>query len=165
MRKINICFGCLAFVIALLVCCALGTSASGASNQPSAPNPKPSALAAKAPEPPPQSVFVWPHDRKEGRDPFFPQANYPYREPVTTTPSTTVAVQQIRLELSGIISGAKPLASINGHTFEMGEERELKAADGAKHRVTCKQITVNEGKVVVEVDGQTQVLRLPGFHN
>jgi 23S rRNA G2069 N7-methylase RlmK/C1962 C5-methylase RlmI len=54
-------------------------------------------------------------------------------------------------------SGGRRVASINNRPFEAGEEGEI-AFGASRVRVRC--VEVREDSVIIDVDGQTQELRL-----
>ncbi len=62
--------------------------------------------------------------------------------------------------LSGVSSGPRPTAVINGVTFEPGEELEVKVAGGRKVLVRCEKI--DGESVVVMASNQRLELRLRG---
>ncbi len=135
-----------------------GTGVAPAAPTPMAAAP-PAGAKATPPEPEiPQSAFILPRDRQEGRDPFFPNSNRPYEGAATRI--TQPAQPVIRLRLQGLKPppAEHPLALIEGKTFAKGEEREL-TAFGRRLTVRCLDITAES--VVVEVDGVRQELRLP----
>src|SRR6185295_13811312 len=100
-----------------------------------APTNKPSAgTATNAPAaelPIPQSVFALPSSTNAGRDPFFPRSTRLVVVASTTRTNTPPAVAD--LALSGISgSPSSPLAIISGHTFSVGEEKDVPTASGAR---------------------------------
>jgi hypothetical protein len=103
----------------------------------------------------PVSIFVWPHNPSEGKDPFFPNSKYPYDKPPTTQTLTNAPVT---LTLNGITRG---LAMINGRTFSEGEEGDVKTNSGKK-RVRC--LKIKEESVIIELlpEGERQELKLRG---
>ncbi len=109
----------------------------------------------------PQSVFVSPKNQSEGRDPFFPRSDRPYRQ-FNTEPVVVPNKPQADLSLKGI-SGSKeqPLAIINNVTFTSGEENDVMTKAG-KTSIRCEEIRMDEGVVVVRVGGERRVLRLAG---
>jgi hypothetical protein len=129
----------------------------------SAPSPgqgsavqKPAAPAAASAEVKiPVSIFVWPSNRAEGRDPFFPKSDYPYPRAISKQPLTNAPVTLI---LNGISRG---LAMINGRTFSEGEEGDVNTNAGKK-RVRC--LKIKEDSVLVELlpEGERQMLKLRG---
>src|SRR5689334_8035372 len=56
----------------------------------------------------PVSIFVWPHNPSEGKDPFFPNSKHPYDEPVI---QKTLTNAPLTLTLTGISRG---LVMVNG---------------------------------------------------
>jgi len=123
-----------------------------------AQTPKPAAPAAKTEVVEPEtSNFVIPRNKKEGRDPFFPNSTIGISAPVTTT-TAAAPLAPPKMTLMGI-SGPreKHLAIINGHTFGKGEEQDVPSANGKVH-VRCLEI--KEDSVIIDVNGERQELRL-----
>jgi len=151
-----------ATIVAGLVLCggALeGLAAQGGNSKPAAGATTTTTNAA-----PPKSIFMQPRNAAEGRDPFYPRSVYPYlgsEKIVEPTPVKTAPIVDVDLKLGGI-SGTHehPLAIINGHTFEAGEEGEVPIGNGNKAHVRCLEIKP-EG-VLVFVNGQRRELRLRG---
>jgi len=103
-----------------------------------------------------QSVFVLPNNPNEGRDPFFPNSMRPYQG----RPQPGGAdVQLSDIKLDGISrAGDHVFVIINNVTFGVGDEADVKIANGKKIHVVCKQI---EGEsAVVEAGGQILTLTL-----
>lgn len=123
-------------ILALGLLLALATAAHGAgAKDPKAPASTNSAPAWATVQIP-QSVFVIPSSPKEGRDPFFPQAT----EDVPAARPHQPMVDNRAFVLNGITSPPKRTAMINGYTFEIGEEHELRLADGSRVLVKCEDI-------------------------
>jgi hypothetical protein len=127
-------------------------------------NADPKKAAANAPtNPPPQAVFKVPTSLQEGmRDPFFPKSTYfVVRAPVTpqqpTTKETVIVHVDLKLQgMSGPLNHRLPI--INGRTFEVGEEAEVKTPSG---KVTVRCVEVKADVVTVTVNGERQQLKLP----
>jgi hypothetical protein len=67
------------------------------------------------------------------------------------------------LVLDGITSPPKLTAMINGRTFELREEGEVKSSAGG--RVWIKCIEIKSDSIIIEVKGQRHELRLrPGVN-
>jgi hypothetical protein len=106
----------------------------------------------------PRSVFV--DDPKAGKDPFFPftarrleKVPGPASGPQTSTSATVKNVFE-RLQLKGILGNStRRLALINNHTFEVGEQAEVKSLEGRLH-VHCWEI--RNRSVVVSFVGESQ---------
>jgi hypothetical protein len=107
----------------------------------------------------PQSTFVIPTKRAEGRDPFFPRSDRVYGEKVSTN-KVAVVTPVAELTLKGI-SGTpeKPLAIINNITFTSGEENDVLTQAG-RIRIRCIEINMDAGTVLVQVGGARRELRL-----
>ena len=105
----------------------------------------------------PRSVFV--DDPKTGKDPFFPSTARRL-EKVLAPSGTQTPVQAPnknvfdRLQLKGILgNSSRRLALINNHTFEVGEQAEVKTLEG-KRNVRCWEI--RNRSVVVSFVGESQ---------
>jgi hypothetical protein len=105
----------------------------------------------------PQAVFQMPVPGVNVRDPFFPHSS---RLANSLTPVVAEQPASADLVLKAI-SGTtdRPLAMINNHTFEIGEEREVRTAQG---RVKVRLIAVDGHalKVTIGVGTETRELRL-----
>jgi hypothetical protein len=101
----------------------------------------------------PRSNFNIPASPKEGCDPFFPGSMRPYATAVVASAQSS---DLTALRLNGI-SGMPNhrLAIINDVTFGVGDEAEVRTAQG-RIRIHCVGIT--ENTVVIESDGQRQEL-------
>jgi hypothetical protein len=147
-----------AMVMALWCGVSTGGAAQGGNSKPA-----PAAITVTNAAPP-KSIFKQPNGPNEGKDPFYPRSVYPYlgtvKEPQATPEPVHQPLVEADLKLGGI-SGTKehPLAIINGHTFEAGEEAEVPSAKGKVH-VRCLDIKP-EG-VLVFANGQRRELRLRG---
>lgn len=107
----------------------------------------------------PKSEFVIPSVPGEGRDPFFPDSTRVAltQKPAADKPGTKVAAPVLFSLKAITASGGRRVASINNRPFEAGEEGEI-AFGTSRVRVRC--IEVREDSVIIDVDGQTQELRL-----
>jgi len=151
-------FPCLSASIALalsLLCPTLAkaaaTEASSKSTSRAAPNIK------IVPEVPfPQSIFSVPTQPAEGRNPFFPQSTVQ----VVIIPKITKEnpIESFSFVLNGITSPPKRTAMINGRTFELGEEGEVRMPSGGKILIKCEEIKAESA--VITVGGQRRELRL-----
>jgi hypothetical protein len=105
----------------------------------------------------PRSVFV--DDPKTGKDPFFPSSARRLEKVLgpsgTQTPVPTPNKNVFdRLQLKGILGNSRRrLALINNHTFEVGEQAEVKTLEG-KLNVRCWEI--RNHSVVVSFVGESQ---------
>src|SRR5439155_407260 len=106
----------LAFAAAILC---LTFSARSAQTPPGKPQ-RPAALAPVPLDTPvTQAVFVNPHSRQEGRDPFFPRSDRPYASFVAIPTKTSQPSVTADLKLGGISGSPEHrLAIINNRTFE-----------------------------------------------
>lgn len=96
----------------------------------------------------PQSIFVVPNNPREGRNPFFPGAHADLPQQVRPAPS----VDGSSFILNGITSPPKRTAMINGRTFEVGEEGEVRVPSGAKELIKCVEIGADSA--TIEFKGQ-----------
>ena len=103
----------------------------------------------------PQSQFLIPSNPREGRNPFFPQS-IPTPPVPHQNPTTPFDVNSILL--NGITSPPKRTAMINGNTFEVGEEGEVKLPNGVKVLIKCEEIRADSA--IIRVNGQRRELRL-----
>src|SRR5207244_2214608 len=96
----------------------------------------------------PQSVFTIPSNPNEGRNPFFPRSTVVVTQPKSQTP---INLDTSSLVLNGITSPPKRTAMINGRTFEIGEENEVKLPNGGKERIKCLEI--KDDSAIIEIRG------------
>jgi hypothetical protein len=110
----------------------------------------------------PQSVFVQPATKEEGKDPFFPRSLRPYGPgPVKASTNNPAPQMVVELKYNGMSGTADHrLAIINGRTFEQGEEGEVRSGQG---RVSIRVVEIKPDYVVVIAAGQQQVLRRSGL--
>jgi hypothetical protein len=104
----------------------------------------------------PRSIFV--DDPKTGKDPFFPAtARRLEKVPGPATPTSVQTPNRNlfdHLQLKGILgNSSRRLALINNHTFEAGEQAEVKTLEG-KLNVRCWEI--RNRSVVVSFVGESQ---------
>jgi hypothetical protein len=119
-----------------------------------------SAGEAEQNPPLPQSVFVIPQPGMKLKDPFFPDSTRlaNAKQPVVEVAPEATADDLALKAISG--TAERPLAMINGHTFAVGEEREVRTAHG---RIRVRLISVDGLKVTIAVGNQTRELRLRGY--
>lgn len=127
-RSFKIVLGCSLALLAF----SPNVRAAGAKKPAPATNSLPAWASVKIPE----SVFEIPANPRQGRDPFFPQS---------AVDVPVVKARQPNLDnhafvLNGITSPPMRTAMINGSTFEIGEEHELRLADGSRVMVKCEDI-------------------------
>jgi hypothetical protein len=103
----------------------------------------------------PQSVFVTPSQPSEGRNPFFPQSAV---RVVAVRVNKENPIESFTFVLNGITSPPRRTAMINGRTFEIGEEGEVKLPAGGKMLIKCEEIKADSA--VINVGGQRRELRL-----
>jgi hypothetical protein len=116
----------------------------------------PAIASALAPVDIPQSVFVISGNPRECRNPFFPQA-----VPLVPLPAPKAnSADMNSFVLNGITSPPKRTAMINGSTFEVGEEHEVRVPSGAKVMVKCEDIRTDSAVIIVS--GVRHELRLRG---
>jgi hypothetical protein len=111
----------------------------------------------------PLSVFVIPKAPQEGRDPFYPKSMRPYAQigPIVSSPTNSPAPLNVDLKFKGRSGTADhPLAIVNNHTFEPGEEAEV-LASGNRVRIRCLEI--RSDSVIIQIPGgERRELRLRG---
>jgi len=108
----------------------------------------------------PRSVFVVPANLQQGRNPFFPHSTRGMtQQPVAPVTQSRPVIDVSDLTLNGIVpTGAHPSAMINGRTFEVGEEGEVRMSNGQKLPVKLEEI--KEESVIINVRGQKRELHL-----
>jgi len=135
----------------LLLTCSLIWSALAVESAPSKP-----ATPARPPAPAaglnetmvPQSVFVSPRSPQQGRDPFFPKSDRPFREYQVIPKSNPPVVVTTELRLQGISGSAeRRLAIVNNRTFEVGEEGDV---GSGPERVRIRVLEIKADAVVVQ---------------
>ena len=106
----------------------------------------------------PRSVFA--DDPKTGKDPFFPSTARRLEKVPASPPGTQTAVQAPsknvfdHLQLKGILgNSSRRLALINNHTFEVGEQAEVKTVEG---RLNVRSWEIRNRSVVVSLVGESQ---------
>jgi hypothetical protein len=117
-------------------------------------------LTAKAilEQPLPQSVFVVPRKVVEGKDPFNPRSTRVYAtETPKAAPKPSLTSELVLRGISG--SADRPLAIINTTTFATGDSLEIAVKDG-RLQLTCAEINVAAGTVLIQVGEEQRVLRL-----
>lgn len=121
-----------------------------------------------APTPPPpakpvikQSVFVYPSNASEGRDPFFPNSTRAYFFAKPTKPTPKPGASLTDLILKSII-GTPPhyIAVINNHAFAVGDDGDIFTKTGHRLRIHCADINPQSKTVTVEANGTSIELNL-----
>jgi hypothetical protein len=133
-----------------------GTCLSAAATSPGGPVTAPAGTnAAPAAAAIPQSVFVIPTSREEGRDPFFPKSDRVLGggEPVKGNAPAAPVFTVVLNGLSG--PEGHRLAMINGRTLAEGEDSDFATASGHTH-VRC--LAIHADSVLVEVAGERREL-------
>ena len=129
-------------------------STGSATNAPA----KPSGVAADPALP--QSAFVMPRSSTEGRDPFFPHSNRPYTtfQPLVKVETNAAPTISADLKLKGISgSSDKPLALINNHTFEAGEEADILSG---LDRIRIRCLEIRKDSVLIQIGPERRELRM-----
>jgi hypothetical protein len=105
-----------------------------------------------------QSVFVYPNNPSEGRDPFFPGSTRVYD---TNPAKLSQAPSLTELVLKSIL-GTPPriFAIINNHTFASGDDEDVTTKSGQRLHIRCVGINPKAGTATVEANGVSEVLRL-----
>jgi hypothetical protein len=136
---------------------ALFTTNAASQSNPASPASSTNAVAAAHVVEIPQSVFVPASNPREGRNPFFPRSTAA-PPPPPTNPNSAPQVDTGAFVLNGITSPPKRTAMINGSTFEVGEEHEIRLPSGSKAMVKCEEIKGDSA--VILVNGVRRELRL-----
>jgi hypothetical protein len=124
----------------------------------------PAARDSKADAGPPKSIFTMPTGPQEGKDPFFPKSSRPYINATPVVPTITnsqpAPPMTFDLKLNGI-SGTteRPLAIINGKTFEKNEEGEVHMGPA---KINIRVVEISSNTATVQVGGQQQILHMRG---
>jgi len=103
----------------------------------------------------PKSVFVYPQNPNQGRDPFFPDSTRPYDGEPKTTDTASLTDLYVKSILQ---SGTRVFAVINNHTFAPGEDGTVLTRDGNRLSIRCIAIDSKAGAVIVESGGTKAVL-------
>jgi hypothetical protein len=111
--------------------------------------------AASEPVSIPQSVFTIPATLKEGRDPFFPNSK---PEMPAIVPKPGMDWDAATFVLNGITSPPRRTAMINGRTFEVGEEGEVRLPSGSKVLIKC--VEIGNSTAAIMVGGQRRELKM-----
>lgn len=103
-----------------------------------------------------QSVFVIPSTPQQGRNPFYPNSTLgmPAPKPTQAAPAEVFA-----FVLNGITSPPRSTAIINGRTFEVGEEAEVRVSSGSRVLVKCEEITTDSATILVNKEKRVLKLR------
>jgi len=137
---------------AFLLAALLLTAAAGPLLLFAAPPTQPAKLESE------QSVFVYPDNSTEGRDPFFPNSPRVYQSSINKQirgPSLT------DLSLRSIL-GTPPrvFAIINNHTFAPGDDGDVILKDGRRLHINCVNINPKAGTATVEANGLSTELHI-----
>jgi hypothetical protein len=107
-----------------------------------------------------RSVFTYPSDASQGRDPFFPSSTRPYFFAKPVKPSPTAVASLTDLTLKSIIGTAPHfVAIINNHAFGEGDEGDIFTKTGRLH-IKCVDINPLAHTATVEANGVTADLTL-----
>jgi hypothetical protein len=117
-----------------------------------APPPQP----AKTEIQPAVSVFVYPNNTSEGRDPFFPASSRAY----ITSPDKLAHPPSLTDLVVKTIIGTPPrvFAVINNHTFAPGDDGDVTLKDGRRLHIRVLDINPQAGTVTIEASGATVTL-------
>jgi hypothetical protein len=100
-----------------------------------------------------RSVFIQPASPKEGRDPFFPNSDRPYRSQIPISSPTADVGSLVLQSIYG--APGNRLAIINNVTFGVGDYVQVRTSQG---RIGVQCVEITDDSAVVEVDGQRSVL-------
>lgn len=117
-----------------------------------APPPQPVKLEAR------QSVFAYPSNPSEGRDPFYPSSTRVY---ISNPQNQVRGAALTDLSLKSIL-GTPPrvFALINNHTFAPGDEGDVILKDGRRLHIHCVDINAKAGTATVEANGLSETMHL-----
>jgi len=154
-RALPIRFQSISLIALMLGLASMAQASTGsATNAPA----KPSGVAADPALP--QSAFVMPRSSTEGRDPFFPRSNRPYTtfQPLVKVETNAAPTISADLKLKGISgSSDKPLALINNHTFEAGEEADILSG---LDRIRIRCLEIRKDSVLIQIGPERRELRM-----
>jgi hypothetical protein len=103
----------------------------------------------------PQSDFVVPTQPSEGRNPFFPLSS---GRAVVPPINRETPFDITSFVLNGITSPPRRTAMINGRTFDLGEEGEVRLPSGGRMLIKVEEI--KSDSAVIFFGGQRHELRL-----
>ena len=136
-----------------LLAALLSVAAAGPLALSAAPTtPQPAALEIQ------QSIFAYPNNASEGRDPFFPSSPRVYG----SNPDNQLRSPSLTdLALKSIL-GTPPrvFAIINNHTFAPGDDGDITTRDGRRLHIHCVEVNAKDGTATVEAGGTSVVLHL-----
>jgi len=142
-----------AHTLQCLLAALLSVAAAGPLALSAAPTtPQPAALEIQ------QSIFAYPNNASEGRDPFFPSSPRVYG----SNPDNQLRSPSLTdLALKSIL-GTPPrvFAIINNHTFAPGDDGDITTRDGRRLHIHCVEVNAKDGTATVEAGGTSVVLHL-----
>jgi len=147
-------------IVVAAALCSPGASTPAKSSSPATAPQAAGKNAAPAEAVIPQSVFLVPHNPKEGKDPFFPLSTRVYAYAVVSVPSNPPPVSVVgELKINGT-SGSedRPLVIINNVTFGVGDTNNV-ISGGNPVSVHCLAIDLALGTATIQVGGERRVLR------
>jgi hypothetical protein len=107
-----------------------------------------------------QSVFDYPNNPSEGRDPFFPVSTRVY---ISNPENQTRGPSLTELILRSILgTPLRAFAIINNHTFAVGDDGDVTTKTGQRLHIHCVDINPKAGTATVEANGLSEVLHLSG---
>jgi hypothetical protein len=106
------------------------------------------------------SVFIYPNNASEGRDPFFPGSTHVY----SNNPDKQISGPALTDLILKSILGTPPrvFAIINNHTFAVGDDGDVITKMGQRLHIRCVDINLKAGTATVEANGMSEVLHLSG---
>jgi hypothetical protein len=113
---------------------------------------------AKVEIPPAVSVFDYPNNASEGRDPFFPDSTRVYASNPDAQAHGPAVTDLVLKAIMG--SYQRPFAIINNHTFGPGDDEDVITKSGQRIAVHCVSINAKAGTATIEVNGTTIILNL-----
>src|ERR1044071_732700 len=146
-------------LLAALLCAHAASAGPTKVEAKSAPRPK-ATPKTNAPVEIQESSFTKPAAQAEGRDPFFPTSIRVYNEVSSLSKTNPTKIVVVPLVVNGFSGGAdSPLVMINGETFAKDDEHMLPTAAG-RQKVRCVEIRPETLTVIVEVNGETRLLKM-----
>jgi hypothetical protein len=141
-----------AHILKCLMAALLPMAVAGPLALSAAPPAQPAKLVAQ------ESVFAYPDNASEGRDPFFPDSTRVYASNPDAQAHGPAVTDLVVKAIMGTYQ--RPFAIINNHTFAPGDDEDVITKSGQRLSVHCVSINAKTGTVTIEANGTTVVLTL-----